>query len=605
MSSLISDNLFLLLLIFGGALVSIRGHELYSTPSPSNDAQWLVNEMNMRQLTGRRQFVTGLVFYLFPVLLIYLLLSISPELLNLSMGIAGTTNSVGALTISGSDAQTFAPMLAATAVITLFSVKPFSILEQAIRRLSHGVGGIPQYIQDIIRQVRQTDFRSTSTNSPLPRMRLDHVKSIPGLDDDLVAIGVLHEWIFGTTGMLVWSDKADHALQLARPGILSDYDALKRKLALTHPSNNESGSIGQPLTDDTIEEIVRQARDMRIQLTRQLAVLVANQDEQLPEFDEPLSEYVAPQQLRVLILSAQHKRASSRHMNVLAASTMMGLVISVLFASMFNFSVAIANELSIDNVALSISNNALYISGLTAEKFYWTLLINAAKAAWWDIVGISLIFFFGCSAALVYRSARRDSAEWELGSRSHPVFQYIVITMIACFSAGLVYELYLFVSLVVGPSLNVNNAGHFASMLRDFGSDYAEFGLLALLAAPSAVMVCRVSDKFDSSSDLPQRWRDSWVSTLGWSVGLVSLILYLLIRLWIGEIRELSAVLMSLLVPSGTLYIMTLSYLYIGVAQCEDTRTSHDENSALTASRSATRKIHGASQNTKALESVT
>lgn len=585
MSSLISDNLFLVLLIFGGVLVSIRGHELYLKPSPRSDAQWLVNEMNMRHLTGRRQFVTGFVCYLVPVLLIYLLLAVSPELLKLSMGIAGTTNSVGALTISGSDAQTFAPMLAATAVITLFSVKPFSKLEQAIRRLSHGIAGIPHYIQDIIRQVRPMEFRSTSMDSPLPRTQLDHVKTIPGLGSDLIAIGNLHEWIFGTTGMLVWSEKADHVLQLARQRVLGDYDALKRKLSLTDPAS-ESRVDGLPLTDDTLEEIVRQARDMRIQMTRLLALLVANQNEPLLYQSAQQSQSV-PLALRALISRAQHKRASSQHMNVLAASTMMGLAISILFITLFNFSLILFHELSSNNVALNTLNNEFYISGLVAHEFYWSSFIFAAKTAWWDVFGISLIFFTGCSAALVYRTARVNNADWVWYAHDYPVFQYFIIVIIACISACLVYELYLFVSLVVLPSLYVDNAAHFASMLRDFGSDYIEFGLLAILAAPSAVIVARVSDHFGNAADSKQPGRKPWLLTIGWSVGLVSMLLYLLIRLWVGEIHELNAVLISLLVPGVTLFIMAVAYWQIGMAHFRVLPSPEGGQNALTATYSA------------------
>ena len=594
MNSFISDNLFLVLLIFGGVLVSIRGHELYLKPSPRNDAQWLVNEMDMRHLTGRRQFVTGFVFYLIPVLLIYLLLSVSPELLKLSMGIAGTTNSVGALTISGSDAQTFAPMLAATAVITLFSIKPFSKLEQAIRRLSHGVAGIPHFIQDIIRQVRPMEFRSTS-DSPLPRMQLDHVKAIPGLSSDLIAIGNLHEWIFGTTGMLVWSEKADHVLQLARQRVLDNYDALKRKLSLTNPAISESRSDGMSLTDDTLEEIVRHARDVRVQLTRLLALLIANQNEPLQNQSNQQSQSV-PQALSQLVSRAQRKRASSQHMNVLAASTMIGAVIGVVFATLFNFTLILIHELSTNNVALDTLKNELHISGMAASQYYWSSFIFAAKAAWWDVFAVSLIFFTGSSAALVYRTARVNNAEWVWYAHKYPVFQYAVIALIACISAGLVYELYIFGSLVLMPSLNVNNAGHFASMLRDFGSDYAEFGLLAMLAAPSAIMISRISDHFSSTAFIEQPGRDPWLHTLGWSVGLMSMILYLLIRMWIGEIHELKAVLMSVLVPGGTLYIMTVAYWYIGDAHFGFPRPPDRERNELTTTHSAMDKVYETSQ---------
>ncbi len=599
MNSLINDNLFLILMIFGGVLVSIRAHELYSTPSPRNDAQWLIDEMHLRHLTGHRQFATGFAFYLLPVLLLYVLLSVSPEILNLSMGIAGTTNSVGALTLSGSEVQTFAPMLAATAVITLFSVKPFSILEHAIRRVSHGIAGIPQHVQDIIRQIRQLDFRSTPAESPLPGMRLDHVMAIPGLDNDLAAISKLDEWIFGSTGMLVWSDKANQALHLARQRILSEYDSLKRKLALAHPAWEDAGPDGQTLTDDTLEGIVRQARELRIQFTRLLAVLIANQDEPLP--DRTIS-----QPLWDLVSRAQRKRASSRHINILAASALTGIVVSVLFATLFNFTVILTNDLSMRNATLDDSSNSLLIAGKSAAEFYWSSLMYAAQTAWWDVLEISLLFFTGCAAALIYRATRVNSAEWELWhTRSHPVFQYLVVSLLACVSAGLFYEVYLFVKLVAWPSLQVRNTGHFASMLRDFGSDYIAFGLLALLVVPSALMVCRLSDNFGTPSDYPSLWRDPWVRMLSWSVGLVSMVLYLFVRLWIGEIYDLSAVLVSLLVPGVTLFVMCAAYWRIGEMRPSQVQQSVGNAGEQAKSRERAGKRDEKMQDTRAYESFT
>lgn len=571
MNSLVSDNLFLILLVFGGVLVSVRAHELYSTPAPRNDAQWLVDEMHMRHLTGQRQFATGFMFYLMPVLLLYVLLAVSPEILNLSMGIAGTSNSVGALTLSGSEVQTFAPMLAATAVITLLSVKPFSVFEHAIRRISHGIAGIPQHVQDIIRQIRQLDFRATSSDSPLPGMRLDHVMAIPGLDNDLSAICKLDEWIFGSTGMLVWSDKANQALQLGRQRILGDYDALKRKLAQTQPAAEEPGSDAQVLTDESLEDIIRQARELRIQFTRLLAVLIANQD-------EPLPARVASAPLWDLVSRAQRKRASSRHINVLALSTLNGIIVSVLLATLFNFTIIVVNELSIQHVVFDYASSSLRIAGMSAVAFYGSSLVDAAQTAWWDVLGIGMLFFTGCAAALVYRNARVNSAEWELWhTHSHPVFQYLIVGLLACISAGLFYELFLFIRLVVWPSLQVRNSGHFASMLRDFGSDYLAFGLLALLAAPSALMVCRVSDNFGTLSDKPSLWQDPWVYRLGGSVGLVSMVLYLFIRFWIGETRDLAAVLSSLAVPGVTLFIMSAAYWRIGDMRPVSTTPRSDE----------------------------
>lgn len=567
MSSLINDNLFLFLLLLGGILVCIRSHELFSTPSPRNDAQWLVDEMNLQFLTGPRQFASGYAFYLVPVLLLYVLLSVSPELLSLSMGIAGTTHSVGSLTIAGSEAQTFAPMLAATAVITLFSVKPFSIIEHAIRRLSHNVAGIPQYIQDIVRQIRQMNFGSISADLPLPRMQLDHVTAIPGLNNDLAAIGKLHEWIFGTTSILVWSDKAEKSAYLNRQKALDAYDSLKRKLVTSYSDDDDTLSTGWGLTDEELEEIIRQAREARVQLTRLLAVLVANQD-------EPLPSHSMPELLKDLVERAQRKRAGSHDINILAASTMAGLVISVLIGTLFNSTLMYSNELIVQTTSLNVSDNALLINGQPASAYYWNTFIEAAQATWWDVLGVALIFFTGCATALIYRAACINRADWEQwGQSRRPVFQYVTAALLTALSAGLFYELFLFVKLVAWPSLNVRNASHFASMLRDFGSDYAINGLLALLAIPSAIALCCISDDARDSDNVQNQLYDSWALKLVWSVGVVTMLLYLLIRLWIGEIHPLPSVLASLVVPGTSFLIMSLAYWYI----VEPNQVSKDE----------------------------
>ena len=139
MNTFLQDNLYLILIVVGGIFVSIQSRTLYSTPLLQVNADWMGKELQLKDFTGKRRFEIGYLFYLCPILLIYLMISVSPELLSLSMGVAGTSASVGALSLSVSDASTFAPMLAAIAVNTLTSIKPVSILEQYIRGISHGI----------------------------------------------------------------------------------------------------------------------------------------------------------------------------------------------------------------------------------------------------------------------------------------------------------------------------------------------------------------------------------------------------------------------------------------------------------------------------------
>ncbi|MFK8083912.1 MAG: hypothetical protein AB8B97_26825 [Granulosicoccus sp.] len=557
MGSLLNDNLFLVLLIFGGALVCIRAHELYAVPSPKNDARWLVDEMQLRFLTGRRQFATGFIFYMLPLLFIYLLLSVSPEMLSLLMGVTGMSNSVGALTLTGSQVNTFAPLLASTVVVTLLSIKPFTVFENYIRRVSHGVAGIPQHIQDIVREIRQMDFRSMTSESLSPG-NFDHVQAIPGLDNDLAAIAQLDDWTIGRTGTLIWSERSNTSLQQTRQRVSTDYSTLKRKLAMQATVQNDDDSGEQSATVKLQDEIVRRSRELRVDFTRLLAVLVANQD-------EPLPENVQSEPLWSLISRAQRLRASSRHFNILTTSTLVGIALSMPFATIYNVTIVLVHDLTLDNATINFTDATLHITGRSLAEFYWSSLIHAVQAAWWDVLGASLLFIAGCSAALAYRAARRNSAAWELWhAHSHPVFQYIIVALLACMSACFVYELFLLCKLVILPSLQVRNTGHFASMLKDFGTEYIGFGMLAILIAPCAIMVCRLSDNFGSPSEYPSVWRDPWIHTLAWSTGLMSMAIYLVLRLTLDDNYALSDVLLSLVVPATTLFIMCCAYWRIG-----------------------------------------
>ena len=558
MQSFVYDYLFLILLILGGVIVTVRSTELYCTPAPGNDAQWLNDQIHLRHLTGLRQYATGFLFYLSPVLLVYLLISVSPELLSISMGIAGTTSSVGALTLSGSEVYTFAPVLAATAVITLLNVKPFSIVEQHLRRMSHGIAGIPQHVQDIINQIRNLEFEPISNDTSLRKMQLNADQPMPGLDNDLVAIDNMHEWIFGVTGAVVWSDKAKLALELRVQRISDQYNAIKRKLMYMRFAIGDQKTIASPLVDEASENIAKQARELRIHFNRLLAVSIANQD-------ETLTARAIPEPLLKLVTTAQARRASSHHFNTLSASTLTGIVISTPIAAFYNFMLIIFNELSINGTSLDIHNNQLLISGNSPNEFYISSLLFATESAFWDVIGISLIFFAGCAIALNYRAGRVNTETWGLWhSRNYPIIQYVAIAIVATVGAALLYETFLFFKLVVWPSLQMRSTGHFASMVGDFGRYYVQFGALAILAIPSAIMACRLCDKMGTPSNYPNLWRDSQVRLLILTVGVAVMILYILLRIQLNASRDLTVVFSSAPIPSITLLIMTASFWRIG-----------------------------------------
>ena len=82
MNMILQDNLYLIFIVVGGIFVSIQSRMLYSTPMLLANAGWLGKELKLQDFTNKRRFEAGYFFYLCPILLIYLMISVSPELLS-------------------------------------------------------------------------------------------------------------------------------------------------------------------------------------------------------------------------------------------------------------------------------------------------------------------------------------------------------------------------------------------------------------------------------------------------------------------------------------------------------------------------------------------
>ena len=553
MQALVYENLFLILLIVGGVFIAIRATELFARPVPSNNAQWLNDEMNLRYLTGLRQYATGFVFYLVPVLMVYFLLSVSPELLSISMGIAGTSSSVGALSLAGSDVYTFAPVLAATAVVTLLNIRPFSAIEQYLRRMSHGIAGIPKHVQEIAHQIRQLDLLSMRSCSPVGRVQCREEQPVLGLDSDLAIIETLNEWIFGATGTRVWPDKANLALYSCTQSVASEYETIKRKHVVIRSASGKPDSATSTLLKDAMENFARDTRALRSRFTQLLAVLIANHDEHMSDLN-------TPEPLWRLISDAQAKRARLHHIETLATSTLTGIVICTPIAAIYYFIIIVSSGLS-TNATLDVSSDALLVAGVSAMDFYWLSLLHATESAVWDVIGISLIFFTGCAIALHNRAGRENSSSWGLwNTREYPVTQYVVIALLATVAATLFYEIFLFFKLVVWPSLHYRSSVNFTSMLSDFGLHYVQFGLLSVLAVPCSVVVCRICDNKSTQRKHFNSLFRSQVWLLVLIVGVTSMMIYLLLSYHLSVDHELVPLLFSALVPSSTLTVMTAMF---------------------------------------------
>ena len=432
MNMILQDNLYLIFIVVGGIFVSIQSRMLYSTPMLLANAGWLGKELKLQDFTNKRRFEAGYFFYLCPILLIYLMISVSPELLSLSMGVAGTSASVGALSLSVSDASTFAPVLAAVAVNTLTMIKPVSILEQYLRGISHGIAGIPYYVQRMIRKITKT----TQNLESLP-LHLEHVTrpsttnlKSGSLQQNIYSIRQLHDLTIGSTGSRIWSGQAVAILDKAHRRLNDEYNQFLAKV------ESFNGEQGQPDVADSAEqrdnesgEIVLIATNLRRKYVELLAVVIANQDEPL----SPMKENPELKKLLVkLVKDGQRIRRDRALIRLLLASTLSGVGVCLLPVTLFYFTLFVIDDWSMQNFSLHSDEMTLLIRGMEMGQYYQSTLFTSFKLAWWNVLSVSLLFCAGCTAALSYRANLRRTRGWESWKEdSHPVGQYVVISLIA------------------------------------------------------------------------------------------------------------------------------------------------------------------------------
>ena len=494
------------------------------------------------------------------------------------MGVAGTSASVGALSLSVSDASTFAPVLAAVAVNTLTMIKPVSILEQYLRGISHGIAGIPYYVQRMIRKITKT----TQNLESLP-LHLEHVTrpsttnlKSGSLQQNIYSIRQLHDLTIGSTGSRIWSGQAVAILDKAHRRLNDEYNQFLAKV------ESFNGEQGQPDVADSAEqrdnesgEIVLIATNLRRKYVELLAVVIANQDEPL----SPMKENPELKKLLVkLVKDGQRIRRDRALIRLLLASTLSGVGVCLLPVTLFYFTLFLIDDWSMQNFSLHSDEMTLLIRGMEMGQYYQSTLFTSFKLAWWNVLSVSLLFGAGCTAALSYRANLRRTRGWESWKEdSHPVGQYVVISLIAVLFAAFAFEFMLFLKLVVLPAGQFSGASQFASILQDFNLNYIEYGYYGLMAAPFAVLICYLSDSLvglgsdKKSTAVSHRSLIFWVSLVVGTVGLTW------IRVLLDGTHEWRITLYGTVVPTFTLFILTSRYWQKGFEyQRKNTATYFD-----------------------------
>ena len=592
MNTILQDNLYLILIVVGSIFVSIQSRTLYSKPLLQANAGWLGRELQLQDLTGKRRFEIGYFFYICPILLIYLMLSVSPELLSLSMGVAGTSASVGALSLSVSDASTFAPILAAVAVNTLTTIKPVSILEQYIRGISHGIAGIPHYLQRMVRNIREAteNLESLPLNLkyatwPSPQ----HIKT-GSLQQNIYSIRQLHELTLGSTGSQIWSGQAVAVLDKAHRGLNDEYNLFLKKVESFNGVREQSPVADSPEhRDDESGEMLLLSTNLRRKYVELLAIVIANQNEPLSPMKENPELY---ELLENLVGEGQRIRKDRAFVRLFLASTLTGIGVCLLPATLFYFTLFIIDDWSMHNFSLHSDEKTLLIRGMPLGQYYQSTLFTGFKLAWWNVLSVSLLFGAGCTAALSYRANLRRTRQWESWKEdSHPVVQCAVISLLAVLFAVFALESLLFLKLVVLPAGRFSGASQFTSVLQDFNLNYIEYGYYGLMAAPFAVLICHLSDMLDGagtnekSTALTHVGRIFWVTSVGGILGHIG------IKAFLDGTHEWQTTLYGAVVPAFTLFVLSWRYWIQGLEyQRKSRKSEHGEKSETVQDKSESTK---------------
>ena len=566
MNAILQNNLYLILIVVGGIFVSIQSRTLYSTPLLQANASRLGKELQLQDFTGKRRFEVGYFFYLCPILLIYLMISVSPELLNLSMGVAGTSASVGALSLSVSDASTFAPVLAAVAVNTLITIKPVSILEQYIRGISHGIAGIPHYLQRMVRKIREATEKMESLPLDLDfATRQSNLQMKSGsLQQNIHSIRQLHELTLGGTGSRIWSGQAVAVLDKAHQGLNDEYNLFLAKVKSFDGGQGQPPVAGSPdHRDDESGEIVLLASNLRRKYIELLAIVIANQDEPLSLMKE---NPTLKKLLEKLVKDGQRIRKDRALIRLFLSSTLTGVGVCLLPATLFYFTLFLFDDWSIQNFSLHSDENTLLIRGMPLGQYYQSTLFTSFKLAWWNVLGVSLLFGAGCTAALSYRANLRRVRQWQWWKEdSHPVGQYAVISLLAVLFGAFALEVLLFLKLVVLPVGLFSGANQFTSILQDFNLNYIVYGYYGLMAAPFAVLICYLSDKLISSGKDNKSTALSHVGLIFWVTLVGGMLGHIGIKAFLDGTHDWRSTLSGTVVPTFSLFILTWRYWIQGL----------------------------------------
>lgn len=520
---------YALLLLFGGVAVAVHAIALYATPLPQPRQDRLspmLERVALASISGPKSYGKGLLCYLAITEFLYLVLSFSSVILDLSLSVMGGEGSVGALTTDPADVNPLTPVLASSVIMTVGQFRPFVQVENAIRRLSHHVGGIPHGVYEALGRIQTFEFEpeavaaiepgaSAASGSRAPRdgdaiAGSGRGDTLPGracdaaraagmdadaaawLADDLLRIRRLGRYSHGRDGERSWSQQSFAALS----GPLEI--VVPRQAAFQQRVKDLLAASSEPAREGAGEERLREwraigseAAGIKQDLALLFALLTINQ-----------SVLSVPQDASEMRAMVDHvaRRPAGQDFNMLLGATLAGLVVAMLALALYHVLREPADDLFRHAVGVGDAGETLPATVAGWGDYLFGSVRDSLQVALRDTLDFGLIFFVAAAVGLSLRSSRIASLEWTFWHHGeYPFRQYLSVGIMATMIAFLFYTLANFWSLVVRPSLGVREGFLPPSLLRDFLAQYSGYVLVPAIGLVCAWYVCLIADRRETA----------------------------------------------------------------------------------------------------------
>lgn len=479
--------------LFGMGVVALQAQKLYSQRVLSLGSKMHSSDSSIpiALLSSRYSYLRGLVFYLLVAEAVFLILSLSTVILELSLNAIGRAEMAGALS-GGLKANPIVPVVASSVVIALSQVRPFSDVEMAIRIMAHKIAGIPGAIEQIKSNIKafkvklsqeNTDetskiFMHAKARAELFVSKLDNKKhlhdhEIDNLENTLIWIYCLYQWTLGYHGRSIWTTRSADELIGLYDSLGLEYIRIEDEIRsiIDVPDDSKGNSIDS-IAVGKWRDVADSCVKLEKNLTTVLALLLNDRpDNKFPDY--PLLQRLSRKALR---------REATKEMNVLGSSLIVSSVFATLVLASYEFIKQHAKGilrseppvvyLDFPFKSESVSSNPMF----TAWQQWWSsgmvslenrsdaqaqiLTVIAARSkelqtALETFFPHLLIFSITAFTTLLVSRAREEDGRWPRRMPHEPpiVSTYLVNGFIAYMVAMPAYMILQFYRLVIGPAL--------------------------------------------------------------------------------------------------------------------------------------------------------